>query len=310
MNLVKQLPGHQGGPGVLHPHRLPCLLVLALHAPDGGAGVGFVGQQVVDDVLLPAPSPVGDAPTVQFFADFGEPVAPPGTLEYLLHDGRGHRVNLQGGTVLHSVADLDPVVAEGGLGGKEIAARGGLPHSPFYFFGKIFRVKFVHGLDDGLHQLAGGGVVGVLCDGDDADSLAPQHGLEGHGVFPLAGESAEFPDQNHLERCRGLAAVVDHLAELGTVGDPAAFGLVHVLPGHGVAVVLGVVSERPHLGGHGQVHVLAVAGHPGIESRRGQGLELFLHVVLLEWIYRTQPLDVHQLDAVTVPPKVSAVERQ
>ena len=121
----------------------------------------------------------------------------------------------------------------------------------------------------------------MLRDGHDPDALAPQHGLEGHGVLPLAGESAEFPDQNHLKRRRGLATLVDHLAELGPVGDAAALGLVHVLAGHGVAVALGVVPERPHLGGHGEVHVLAVAGDPGVERRRGQGLELFLHNVLL-----------------------------
>ncbi len=172
MNLVKQLPRHQGGPGVLHPYRIRVLLVLALDAPDGGSRVCLVGQQVVDHVLLPALAPVGDAPAVQLLADFGQPVAPAGTLEYLPDDGRGVWVNLQGGTVFHSVADLDPVVAEGGLGGKEVATGRGFPHSPLYFFGKIFAVELVHALDDCLHQLAGGGVVGVLGDGDDADALA------------------------------------------------------------------------------------------------------------------------------------------
>ena len=164
LHLVKQLPGHQGGPGVLHPYRLRVLLVFALDAPDGGAGVGFVGQQVVDHVLLPAFALVGDAPAVQLLANLREPVAPPGTLEYLPDDGGGHRVNLQGRTVLHPVADLDPVVAEGRLGAEEETTGRRLPHTPLNLFGKIFRVELVHGLDDGLHQLAGGGVVGVLGD--------------------------------------------------------------------------------------------------------------------------------------------------
>ena len=43
-------------------------------------------------------------------------------------------------------------------------------------------------------------------DGDDSNALAPEHGLEGHGVLPLAGEAAELPDQNHLEGGVGLAA--------------------------------------------------------------------------------------------------------
>jgi len=72
----------------------------------------------------------------------------------------------------------------------------------------------------------------MLGDGDDADSLAPQHGLEGHGVLPLAGEPAKFPDENLLERGLRLAGLVQHPAELGPVGDPAALSLVHVLAGN------------------------------------------------------------------------------
>ena len=39
-------------------------------------------------------------------------------------------------------------------------------------------------------------------------------------------------------------------------------------PGYDVAVLVGVIPERPELGGHGEVHVLAVAGYPGVEGRR------------------------------------------
>ena len=46
----------------------------------------------------------------------------------------------------------------------------------------------------------------------------------------------------------GLGALLDHLPELGPVGDEAARGLVHVLAGDGVAVGLGVVFKRPQLG--------------------------------------------------------------
>ncbi len=108
----------------------------------------------------------------------------------------------------------------------------------------------------------------MLGDGDHADALAPQHGLEGHGVFALAGESRKFPHKDFLKRGLRLVGFVQHLAELGPIGDPAALGLVDVLAGDGVAVALGVVAERPQLSGDGQVHVLAVAGHPGVERRR------------------------------------------
>ena len=59
---------------------------------------------------------------------------------------------------------------------------------------EILRVELVHTLDDGLHELSRGGVVGVLGNGDDSDPLLAQHGLECHGVFTLSGKAAEFPD--------------------------------------------------------------------------------------------------------------------
>ena len=110
----------------------------------------------------------------------------------------------------------------------------------------------------------------MLGDGDDADALLAEHGLEGYGVFPLAGEAGEFPDQYLAERRFRLAGLVQHLAELWAVGDAAAFGLVDVLADHQVAVLLCVVPQRPKLGGDGEVHVLAVAGDPGVEGRRYQ----------------------------------------
>ena len=57
--------------------------------------------------------------------------------------------------------------------------------------------------------------------------------------------------------------------------------LVHVLAGHGVAIGIRIVPERPQVGGHGEVNVLAVAGHPGVEGRRGQGLYPSIHLNIL-----------------------------
>ena len=112
----------------------------------------------------------------------------------------------------------------------------------------------------------------MLGDGHHSDALAPQHGLEGYGVLALPGEAAEFPNEDDLEGGLRLAALLDHLPELGPVGDASALGFVHVLAGHGVAVGPGVVLERPQLGGDGQVNILAVAGHPGVEGRRCERL--------------------------------------
>ena len=108
----------------------------------------------------------------------------------------------------------------------------------------------------------------MLGDGDDPDAFAPEHGLEGDGVLPLASEPGELPDQDLDKRGLGFDGLVQHLAELRSVGDAAALGLVHVLAGDDVAVLVGVVPERPQLGGDGQVHVLPIAGHPSVEGRR------------------------------------------
>ena len=145
---------------------------------------------------------------------------------------------------------MDPLVAIGGVGGHPEASGRRLPHPPRNLLGKIFAVKFVHALDDSLKQLAGRAVVGLLGDGDYPDTLAPKHGLEGDGVLALAGEAGELPDQNLLERSVGPAGLLDHLPELGPVGDSAALCLVHELAGDNVAVLVGVVPERPELGGH------------------------------------------------------------
>ena len=127
----------------------------------------------MESSLVPALAPVGDAPVVQGLAYLHEAVATERALEQLLHHRSGGRVNLQRGTLLHPVADLDSLVSEGGLGAEEEAARGGLTHTPDNLLRQIFAVELVHALDDGLHEFAGGGVVGVLGDGHYPDALAP-----------------------------------------------------------------------------------------------------------------------------------------
>ena len=82
----------------------------------------------------------------------------------------------------------------------------------------------------------------------------------------------KLPDEDDLKRGVGLGALLNHLPELGPVGYAAALGLVHVLAGDGVAVGLGVVLECPQLGGHGQVYVLPITGHSGIQVRRCEWL--------------------------------------
>ena len=187
--------GDDGGEGFLHPHRFS--LVLRGSAPQQSSGIGFVAQDDVDAVLGPGPAGgVGDALVVEGTGDVQDAVSGLGQAEYPLDHRTGVRVGFQGGALLGTVLDHELAVAVGNAAGDPEAPGCGLAHPPVDLFGKIFAVELVHGLDDGLHQLAGGGVVGVLGDGDDADALLSQHGLEGHGMFPLAGESGKLPDKD------------------------------------------------------------------------------------------------------------------
>ena len=48
-------------------------------------------------------------------------------------------------------------------------------------------------------------------------------------MLPLAGESAEFPDENFLEWGSWPGGIVNHPPEFGTLGSTATFGLVDIL---------------------------------------------------------------------------------
>ncbi len=286
IHLAELGPGNDGGERLLHPHRLS--LVLRGGTPGQSAGIGLVAQDDVDAVLGPGPAGgVGDALVVEGAGDVQDAVPGLGQVEDALDHGSGVRVEFQGGAFLGAVLNHELAVAVGNAAGDPEAPGCGFAHPPVDLFGKIFAVEFVHRLDDGLHELAGGRVVGVLGDGDDADTLAPEHGLEGYGVLPLPGEPREFPDQNLAERRFRLVGFVQHPAELGPVGDSAALGLVHVLAGYGVAVAFCVVAQGTELCGDGEVHVLAVAGYPGVERRRGQiGIvthRYILHLPQTDW---------------------------
>ena len=210
------------------------------------------------------PLAAGDALCVEGLGDVEGAHALQGHVEHALDDGVRWRVRLQLGACLGSVLHGDLPVAERCVGAHPEASRGGLAHPPADLLRKIFTIELIDALDDGLHELAGRRVVGVLCDGDYADALAPEHGLECDGVLALSGEAREFPDEDFLEWRAGFARVVQHLPELGPVGDASALGLVDVLPHDHVSLLVSVVSERPQLCGDRQVHVLSVAGHPGV----------------------------------------------
>ena len=210
----------------------------------------------------------GDALSVEGLGDVQGTLALQGHVEDALDHSVGGRVRLQLRTLLGPVLDVDLPIAEGGLRTQEEASRCGLPHPPGNLLRKIFRVKLVHALDDGLHELACRRVVGVLGDGDYPYALASEHGLEGNGVFSLPGEAGEFPDEDFLEWGAGFARVVKHSSELRPVCDPSALGLVDVLAHDHVSFLVCVVAQCPHLRGNRQVDVLPVAGYSGVEGGR------------------------------------------
>ncbi len=258
LHAAEQLLRDDRREGVLDAHRRRA--VFRAHAPQQRARVDDVREQDVHAVLRPGPaSGVGDAVGVEGARDLGDALAGLGEGEDALDDGGGVGVRLQPGPLLGAILDVDLLVAVGRAAGDPEAARDRLAHPPRDLLRKIFRVKFVHALDDRLHELAGRRVVGVLGDGDDADAAASQHRLEGDGVLALAGEAGELPDEDLLEGRIVGARLVQHLAELRPVGDASALGLVHVLAGDEVVVLLGVVAQGAELGGDGEVDILAVA---------------------------------------------------
>ncbi len=155
--------GDYGGERLVHPHRLG--LVLPADAPEKGAGVGFVAEDDVDAVLGPEPARgVGDALGVEGLRDVQDALARLGHREDALHNGSGRGIGFEGGSLLGPVLHHDPGIAVGRPAGDPEASGGCFPHSPPNLLGKIFRVELVNGLDDGLHELARGGVVCVLGD--------------------------------------------------------------------------------------------------------------------------------------------------
>ena len=262
---LELIPRNDRRDGVLHAHRGS--LVLAPDAPDESAHVGLVGQHPVHGVLRPAPAAHrGHTLVVEDADDVEHALAPAGHAEDAAHDGVGRGIEVEARTLLGAVLDVDPAVAVGDVGGDPETARSRLAHPAGDLLGQILRVELVDALDDRLHQLACGRVVGVLRDRNDPDAAPAQHRLEGDGVLALAGEAGELPDEDLLEGRVVGAGGVQHLAELGPVGDAAALRLVDVLTHDEVAVLLGVVPQRSQLGGDGEVDVLTVAGDAGVEG--------------------------------------------
>ena len=255
--------GDEGRKGVRHAHGRR--LILGAHAPDQGTGVDLVGEHAVDRRLQPALAVgTGDPLGIEGLGDVEQALPAISQGKQAAHHAGGGLGHGQLGALLGAVGHQHAGVAVGQPAGHPEAAGSRLAHAPRDLLGQVLGVELVHALDDGFHQLARGRVVGVLRDGDDPDALTPQHGLEGHGMLALAGKARELPDQDDLEGGLRAATGVQHFAELRPVGDAPALGLVHVFAGDDVAMLRGVVPQRPQLGGDREVHVLAIAGHAGV----------------------------------------------
>ena len=160
-----------GGEGVLDADRRR--VVLGCGSPDEGSRVCLVAEHPVDSGLHPALAVGrGDSLAVEGLGDVEDARAAEGHGEDAPDDGVEGRVEFQDGPRLGTVLDVNLPVAVGGLRGDPETARCRLPHAAHNLLGKVLAVELVHGLDDGLHELAGGRVVSVLGDGDDA--VAPE----------------------------------------------------------------------------------------------------------------------------------------
>ena len=125
------------GEGFFHPDRL--LPVPSLLAPDQGAGVGFVGEELVDGGLAPLlAAGGGDALGVEGLEDVQGSPALEGEVEDAPYHGVVGRVEFQARAFLGPVLDVDPLVAVGGVGGHPEAPGGGLSHTPRHLLGQIF----------------------------------------------------------------------------------------------------------------------------------------------------------------------------
>ena len=92
----------------------------------------------------------------------------------------------------------------------------------------------------------------VLGVGGGAEAIALVQGFEGHGACPFM-----------VEECRDEDLLGGGIRP---VGDAAGLGIVRIFADQ-VAVLLGLVSEHPQLGGYWKVHVLLVSGVQSVDSR-------------------------------------------
>ncbi|MCY4392891.1 MAG: hypothetical protein OXE43_12720 [Chloroflexi bacterium] len=268
-HLPELLTGDDGGEGILDPHCAEA--VLGGGAPDQGARVGLVGEHRVDGGLVPALAPgTRDSLGVERSGDVEDALAVEGHVEDATHNAIGGRVQIQLLALAWSVVDRDLPVPVRRDGSDPEPARSRLTQATHDLLRQILRVEFVDALDNRFHELAGGGVIRMLGDRHDANATPSQHRLEGDGVLALAREAGELPDEDLAEGSVWTLGGVQHLAELGPIGDTPALRLINVLPDDHVVVLLGVVAQRPELCRDGQVDVLAVAGHAGVQGGRGR----------------------------------------
>ncbi|MBI2936113.1 MAG: hypothetical protein HYY31_04835 [Chloroflexi bacterium] len=95
--------------------------------------------------------------------------------------------------------------------------------------------------------------------------MLAKQGLVDNRVLAIAGEPREFPDKDDFEGGILLPGCGDHLLEAGPVDGAAALGLVDVLPNDDEVVALGILPDRLELRRDGEIHVLPLAGDPGVD---------------------------------------------
>ena len=255
LNPQKRVPINDGWPSVLYSHRrlrtTDCRVIPPC-TPDQGPAVGFVGKYLV--YRDPAPAfPIGGPQTftVESFGYLFAADVSGRQLEYSTHRLHCHgilRLQLQLVPGLAAILDLHPAISIRCTAAAEEPPGGVLSQATPDVLPHVGRVELIDGLDDAFDQTSRRAIVGGFIDGYDLDAFVPEQGLVGYGIGPAATEAIQLPDQDSFKRRILQPGQGYHLLERRPRGSAAALRFVNEFPHYLMAILLGILSQRPQLG--------------------------------------------------------------
>ena len=110
-------------------------------------------------------------------------------------------------------------------------------------------IVFIHPFDDALDQAAKRSLDQWLRHTDHIYIVFFEHTLVNNGLFLIAGETTEFPYQDHINRVRRLLRQGDHLLKLRTLLCVPAGNTLSKdkVPGNNHVILLGVIQQKAFL---------------------------------------------------------------